>query len=90
MLKNDDFKTRDFSPLIERVITGVQCVNVCIYSTWNLYPCLKDPRNSEKGVLTRLVQDFEWHDKNDGSIDYDVALIKVSEEIPFDVSTQDS
>ena len=35
-LKNDNFKTRDFSPLIERVLAGVYLFN--LLCTWGLPP----------------------------------------------------
>ena len=33
-LKNDNFKTRDFSPLIERVLAGVECLKMCLRNIW--------------------------------------------------------
>ena len=49
---------------------------------------LKDPTNSEKGVIKRRIKDFQTHEKNENGVDYDVAIIEVEEEIPFNVSYQ--
>ena len=38
-LKNDTFKTRDFTPLIKRVITGVRCV-ASLYTVKKCVMCL--------------------------------------------------
>ena len=48
---------------------------------------LKDPRNSRKGVIKRRINDYQLHDKNEGVADYDIAVIEVVGEIPFEVST---
>ena len=48
---------------------------------------LKDPNNSEKGVIKRQIKSFESHNKNENGVDYDIAIIEVDEEIPFVVST---
>ena len=50
---------------------------------------LKDPENSEKGVIKRQIKSFESHNKYGGypRVDYDIAIIEVDEEILFDVST---
>ena len=39
-LKNDNFKVRDFSPLIERVLAGVQCVINYILAQFDRKNCL--------------------------------------------------
>ena len=48
---------------------------------------LKDPNNSEKGVIKRQIKSFESHNKNENGVDYDIAIIEVDEEILFVVST---
>ena len=48
---------------------------------------LKDPRNSRKGVIKRRINDYQLHDKNEGGADYDIAVVEVVDEIPFEVST---
>ena len=48
---------------------------------------LKDPNNSEKGVIKKGIKGFQMHEKNDKGVDYDVAIIEVEKEISFDVST---
>ena len=48
---------------------------------------LKDPKNSEKGVIKRRIKGFQRHEKNKNGVDYDIAIIEVTEEIPFTVST---
>ena len=48
---------------------------------------LKDPRNSRRGVIKRRISDYQLHDKNEDGADYDIAIIEVVEEIPFEVST---
>ena len=48
---------------------------------------LKDPKNSEKGVIKRQIKSFESHNKNENGVDYDIAIIEVDEEILFVVST---
>ena len=48
---------------------------------------LKDPRNSERGVIKRRINDFQLHDKNEEGADYDIAVVEVVDEIPFEVST---
>ena len=48
---------------------------------------LKDPRNSERGVIKRRINDFQLHDKNVEGADYDIAVVEVVDEIPFEVST---
>ena len=48
---------------------------------------LKDPNNSEKGVIKRQIKSFKFHNKNENGVDYDIAIIEVDEEILFDVST---
>ena len=47
---------------------------------------LKDPRNSRKGVIKRRINDYQLHDKNEDGADYDIAVIEVVGEIPFEVS----
>ena len=48
---------------------------------------LKD-QNPEKGVIKRRISGYQLHDKNeDGGADYDIAIVEVVEEIPFEVST---
>jgi len=44
---------------------------------------LKDPNNSEKGVIKRQIKSFESHNKNENGVDYDIAIIEVDEEILF-------
>ena len=48
---------------------------------------LKDPRNSERGVIKRQINDYQLHDKNEGGADYNIAVVEVVDEIPFEVST---
>ena len=48
---------------------------------------LKDPRNSRRGVIKRRINDYQLHDKNEGGADYDIAVVEVVDEIPFEVST---
>ena len=48
---------------------------------------LKDPTNSEKGVIKRRIKGFQTHEKNKNGVDYDMAIIEVEEDIPFNVST---
>ena len=36
MFKNDNFKTRDFSPLIERVLAGVSHIHLAVHNKQNL------------------------------------------------------
>ena len=48
---------------------------------------LKDPANSEKGVIKKGIKDYKTHEKNVNGVDYDIAIIEVAEEIAFDVST---
>ena len=48
---------------------------------------LKDPRNSRRGVIKRRINDYQLHGKNEGGADYDIAVIEVVGEIPFEVST---
>ena len=48
---------------------------------------LKDPENSKKGVIKRSIKGFITHEKNKDGVDYDIAIIEVEGEIPFDVST---
>ena len=49
---------------------------------------LKDPNNSEKGVIKRQIKSFESHNKYEHPrVDYDIAIIEVDEEILFVVST---
>ena len=48
---------------------------------------LKDPENSEKGVIKRQIKSFKSHNKNENGVDYDIAIIEVDEEIIFVVST---
>ena len=48
---------------------------------------LKDPENSKKGVIKRSIKGFQTHEKNKDKVDYDIAIIEVEGEIPFDVST---
>ena len=47
---------------------------------------LKDPNNSEKGVIKRQIKSFKSHNKNKNGVDYDIAIIEVDEEILFVVS----
>ena len=50
---------------------------------------LKDKRNSRRGVIRRNVKDYWLHDQYDQvlkPIDFDIAIIEVSEEIPFKVN----
>ena len=49
---------------------------------------LKDPRNSRRGVIKRRINDYQLHDKNEGGADYDIAVIEVVGEIPFEVSSK--
>ena len=54
---------------------------------------LKDKRNSRRGVIKRKIKDFWLHDQYDQvhkSIDYDIAIVEVSEDIPFKVRRQTS
>ena len=48
---------------------------------------LRDPRNSGRGVIKRRINDYQLHDKNEDGADYDIAVIEVVGEIPFEVST---
>ena len=49
---------------------------------------LKDPRNSRRGVIKRRINDYHLHDKNEWPVvDYDIAVVEVVDEIPFEVST---
>ena len=48
---------------------------------------LKDPENSKNGVIKRSIKGFITHEKNKDGVDYDIAIIEVEGEIPFDVST---
>ena len=48
---------------------------------------LKDPRNSRRGVIKRRINDYQLHDKNEDGADYDIAIVEVVDEIPFEVST---
>jgi len=45
---------------------------------------LKDPRNSRRGVIKRRINDYQLHDKNEGGADYDIAVVEVVDEIPFE------
>ena len=48
---------------------------------------LTDPRNPERGVIKRRISGYQLHDKNEDGADYDIAIVEVVEEIPFEVST---
>ena len=48
---------------------------------------LEDPNNSMNGVIKRSIKGFQTHEKNENGVDYDIAIIEVEGEIPFEVST---
>ena len=48
---------------------------------------LKDPRNSKRGVIKKRISGYQLHDKYEGGADYDIAVVEVVDEIPFEVST---
>ena len=48
---------------------------------------LKDPQTPEKGVIKRRISGYQLHNKNEDGADYDIAIVEVVDEIPFEVST---
>ena len=73
------------------IITAAHCMRDVDYSKLEIVMAasnLKHPKNPERGVIKRRISGYQLHDKNeeDGA-DYDIAIVEVVEEIPFEVST---
>merc|ERR1740129_1851803 len=45
---------------------------------------LEDPENLMNGVIKRSIKGFQTHEKNKNGVDYDIAIIEVEGEIPFE------
>ena len=71
------------------IITAAHCMRDVDYSKLEIVmgaSNLKDPKNP-KGVIKRRISGYQLHDKNEDGADYDIAIVEVVEEIPFEVST---
>ena len=72
------------------IITAAHCMRDMDYSKLEIVmgaSNLTDPRNPERGVIKRRISGYQLHDKNEDGADYDIAIVEVMEEIPFEVST---
>ena len=58
-VKNDNFKTRDFSPLIERVLTGVSILKMLIGFAHIFCTKIEDLRKVSNFAVTRVVS-VKW------------------------------
>ena len=73
------------------IITAAHCMRDVDYSKLEIVmgaSNLTNPKNPERGVIKRRISGYQLHDKNnkDGA-DYDIAIVEVVEEIPFEVHT---